>query len=90
MSSLKYTSSGGHVDVALSSDNAMASISVRDTGIGISESDQSHIYERFFRCDQSRSQPGFGLGLSLARAVARAHGGDLGVSSDPGRGSLFT
>jgi heavy metal sensor kinase len=87
---LKYTPSKGHVDVEISSDNTVVSISVRDTGIGISESDQSHIYERFYRCDQSRSKPGFGLGLSLARAVARAHGGDLSLLSNLGRGSLFT
>ena len=51
-------------------------ISVKDTGIGISPSDLPRIFERFYRCDQSRSQVGIGLGLSLARAIARAHGGE--------------
>lgn len=87
---LKYTPDKGRIDVELSSNDAAVSIAVRDTGIGISEADQPHIYERFYRCDESRSQPGFGLGLSLARAVARAHGGDIGVSSSPGSGSVFS
>ena len=86
---LKYTPARGRIDVEMSSDEAVVSIVVRDTGIGISEADQRQIYKRFFRCDESRSQPGFGLGLSLARAVARAHGGDIGVSSSPGNGSVF-
>ncbi|MGZ3560042.1 MAG: sensor histidine kinase, partial [Thermodesulfobacteriota bacterium] len=49
-----------------------------------------HIFERFYRCDQSRSQSGIGLGLSLARAIARAHGGDITVDSLPNQGSIFT
>jgi signal transduction histidine kinase len=65
-------------------------ISVEDTGVGISEMDLSRIFERFYRCDQSRSQAGTGLGLSLARAIARAHGGDITVVSSPNQGSTFT
>ena len=56
----------------------------------VSESNQPHIWDRFFRCDHSRSQPGFGLGLSFARAVALAHAGTLDVWSRPGEGSVFT
>ena len=48
------------------------------------------IFNRFFRCDESRSLPGTGLGLSLARAVARAHGGDIHATSRKGQGSTFT
>ena len=65
-------------------------ISVTDTGIGISEQDLPHIFERFYRCDPSRSQAGTGLGLSFARAVARAHNGDITVNSTPDKGSTFT
>ena len=65
-------------------------ISVKDTGIGISPSDLPRIFERFYRCDQSRSQAGIGLGLSLARAIARAHGGDITATSLPNQGSTFT
>ncbi|HSO67928.1 MAG TPA: sensor histidine kinase [Desulfatirhabdiaceae bacterium] len=48
------------------------------------------MFERFYRCDPSRTQAGTGLGLSLARAIARAHGGDITVESRPGYGSAFT
>ena len=65
-------------------------VSIKDTGIGISSKDLSHIFERFYRCDQSRSQAGIGLGLSLAGAIARAHGGDITVTSAPSQGSTFT
>ena len=65
-------------------------LSISDTGIGIPESDLSHIFDRFYRCDPSRSQTGSGLGLSLARAIARAHDGDITVVSIPNQGSTFT
>ena len=88
---IKYTASGGSVRVLFPecTGNTPA-ITVMDTGIGISAEDLPHIYERFYRCDRSRSQAGTGLGLSLARAIARAHGGDITVESRPGQGSAFT
>jgi heavy metal sensor kinase len=88
---VKYTPPGGTVEVSLSkSDKHDVTISIRDTGIGISATDLPHIFERFYRCDRSRSEPGTGLGLSLARAIARAHGGDITVMSAVDRGSSFT
>ncbi len=87
---LKYTPSGGAVDVSLAETRQNAILTVRDTGIGISSADLPRIFERFFRGDQSRSQAGIGLGLSLARALARAHGGEITVASRPGEGSVFT
>ncbi len=88
---IKYTPANGsiHVDTC-SVDDQSAQISVKDTGIGISEEDLPHIFERFYRCDPSRSQAGTGLGLSFARAVARAHNGDISVASAPHKGSTFT
>jgi signal transduction histidine kinase len=65
-------------------------VTVKDTGVGISESDLPRIFERFYRCDQSRSKPGIGLGLSLARAIARAHQGEITVTSRLNQGSTFT
>jgi signal transduction histidine kinase len=87
---IKYTPSGGRVVISLNDDKDQVAISIHDTGIGISENDLPHIFKRLYRCDSSRSQKGFGLGLSLARAIARAHGGDIIVKSDSGKGSVFT
>ena len=88
---IKYTASGGIVRVLVPecTGNTQA-ITVKDTGIGISAEDLPRIFERFYRCDRSRSQAGTGLGLSLAMAIARAHGGDITVESRPGQGSTFT
>jgi len=88
---IKYTPSKGAVKVSLfEKDGREALVTVQDTGMGIPPDDLPHIFERFYRCDQSRSEPGTGLGLSLARAFARAHHGDITVTSTPGQGSTFT
>ena len=88
---IKYTSSGGTVSVSVSEiDKRFVVITVKDTGIGISQTDLPRIFDRFYRCDQSRSTSGIGLGLSLARAIAKAHGGDINVSSLLNQGSIFT
>ena len=85
---IKYTPSNGTIDVTTSAaEDGSIQIAVKDTGMGISEQDLVHVFERFYRCDPSRSQPGTGLGLSFARAVARAHNGDITVTSTPGEGS---
>jgi len=87
---IKYTPSGGMVNVAVTEQESRICIAFTDSGVGISSADLPHIFERFYRCDQSRSQAGIGLGLSLARAIARAHGGDISAVSVPNQGSTFT
>jgi heavy metal sensor kinase len=87
---VKYTAPGGEVKVSVSEASQDIIITIHDTGIGISGADLTRIFERFYRSDQSRSEPGTGLGLSLARAIARAHGGDITVASELNRGSTFT
>ncbi len=88
---IKYTNSGGTVTVTLNRQGKNRLVlQVCDTGIGIKPDDLLKIFDRFFRGDRSRSQEGAGLGLSLARAIARAHGGDIRVQSDAGKGSTFT
>lgn len=88
---LKYTSSVGKVGIVLESRPEAIQIAITDTGPGISETDQQHVFERFYRCDESRGRSnGCGLGLCFARAVARTHGGDIFLSSKPGNGSTFT
>jgi len=88
---IKYTRTSGNVDLALScSGDERLILTVSDSGIGILPEDLPHIFERFFRCDQSRSEAGTGLGLSLARAVANAHSGRIDVESRHGNGTTFT
>lgn len=65
-------------------------LTVKSTGAGISPADLPRIFERFYRGDRSRSESGTGLGLSLARAIARAHGGDITVESRLHEGSVFS
>jgi signal transduction histidine kinase len=87
---LKCTARGGRVTVSLEGDHDQVIFSVNDTGPGISERDLPHVFDRFFRGDRSRSQPGTGLGLNLTLAIASAHGGDITVTSIPRSGSTFT
>jgi len=87
---IKYTAANGRIDVAVSAVGAIsAQVTVKDNGMGIADKDLEHIFERFYRCDPSRSQAGTGLGLSFARAAARAHGGDITVTSEINDGSTF-
>jgi heavy metal sensor kinase len=88
---IKYTPVDGAIDVTTSAGgDGSIRIAVKDSGMGISEPDLAHVFERFYRCDPSRSQPGTGLGLSFARAVARAHNGDITVTSTSNQGCTFT
>ena len=89
---LKYTREGGSVKVRLTGDSDQVSISIEDTGIGISESDLPHIFNRFYRADQSRDRQtgGSGIGLTITRAIIRAHHGVLLVKSKLGVGTTFT
>jgi signal transduction histidine kinase len=86
---IKYSHANGSVTVVLREAETHILITVKDTGIGISSQDLPRIFERFYRSDASRSEPGNGLGLSLARALVRAHGGDITVESVLGAGSTF-
>lgn len=88
---IKYSQAKGHIDVTLSNDKEqnMVEIVVSDTGSGISEKDRPYIFDRFYRGDKSRSQMGTGLGLSLARTIARAHGGDILFNENRTKGSTF-
>jgi heavy metal sensor kinase len=87
---VKYTPAGGRVTCAARRDDGHAVVEVRDSGPGIPAEDQARIWERLYRGDHSRSERGLGLGLSLVRAIVRAHGGTVDVASAPGSGSAFT
>jgi heavy metal sensor kinase len=82
---LKYSKEGGEVIVTSSAD----AVEIRDFGSGISPEDLPHIFKRFYQADRARSQGGYGLGLSLAQTIVKAHGGSIEVSSAPGEGSTF-
>jgi heavy metal sensor kinase len=87
---IKYTPSHGNIDVSIHrGKGSFVVVSIKDSGIGISEKDLPNIFERFYRCDPSRTETGVGLGLSLARAIALAHGGRIDVLSSIGKGSTF-
>ncbi len=87
---IKYTASGGEVRVHCEQRHGEAVVTVTDSGIGIPAAAKAEVFSRFYRVDASRSEPGNGLGLSLAQAIIRAHGGQIDVESDEGRGSTFT
>lgn len=88
---VKYTSSGGQITVSLQAKTESAAVEVQDTGIGIAANDMPHIFDRFYRADKARSREsgGVGLGLSIARWEAEAHGGSIEVQSVLGKGSTF-
>jgi signal transduction histidine kinase len=88
---IKFTPSGGHVDMALKKDGGFAMVSIRDTGIGIPEEEFEHIFERFYRLDKSRAREsgGTGLGLSICQWIAKAHHGKIELESTLGTGSDF-
>ncbi len=86
-----YTPNGGDISASVVRGKGMATVSVKDTGIGISEEYLSFIFERFYRVDKSRSRAegGTGLGLPIAKQIAESHGGIIEVESQVGRGSTF-
>jgi heavy metal sensor kinase len=88
---VKYTPSDGSVKVSACEVNDTTVVTVTDTGIGVPPEDLPHIFERFYRVDKARSreQGGVGLGLSIAHWIVEAHGGQIQVESDLGRGTAF-
>ncbi len=88
---IKYTEYGGSVWLRVSTADGSTAIEVEDTGVGIDAAHQAAVFERFFVGEKGRSQErkGTGLGLALVKQIARVHGGDVTLSSTPGRGSTF-
>jgi heavy metal sensor kinase len=88
---VNYTPAGGSVSLQLTNEGERVRLEVRDTGIGISERDLPHIFERFYRADVARSRDsgGSGLGLAIARWIVEQHGGVIEAQSTLGGGSIF-
>jgi two-component system sensor histidine kinase SenX3 len=87
-----YSNPGSSVAVAIELEADIAKVVVKDEGVGIPQSEQARVFERFYRVDQSRSREtgGTGLGLSIVKHAALSHMGDVQLFSKPGVGSTFT
>jgi len=88
---LRHTPAGGVITLAAQPAGDGVRFSVSDTGPGLTPEEQAHVFERFWRADASRSRDkgGSGLGLTIARYLIEAHGGEMGVESEPGQGATF-
>jgi two-component system phosphate regulon sensor histidine kinase PhoR len=88
---VKFNRQGGLVTITAEQDGATANVVVEDTGLGIPTADLPRIFERLYRGDKSRSNriEGTGLGLAIVKHLVQAHGGEISVTSDLGRGSRF-
>lgn len=88
---IKYSPGSKEVHVSSTVNNNRVTVSVKDFGIGIGSADQQKIFQRFYRVEGKNETrfPGFGIGLFIAAEIIRRHDGEIGVESDPGKGSVF-
>jgi heavy metal sensor kinase len=86
---IKYTPEGGWVNASVMPSGTSVKLTVEDSGVGIPESHLPHIFDRFYRVPDPNPEKGLGLGLSFVAAIVRAHGGEINVRSELGRGSRF-
>ncbi|MEJ2748816.1 MAG: ATP-binding protein [Anaerolineae bacterium] len=90
---LRHTPVGGQIWVAMEEENGRVRLTVSDNGPGLSAEEAANVFERFYRVDQGRTREenggGSGLGLAVARSIIEAHGGQIGVKSEPGQGAAF-
>ncbi|MHC6230205.1 sensor histidine kinase [Arthrobacter sp. MMS24-T111] len=89
---IKYSPDGGTVSISAEADAQWVSLSVKDTGMGMSADDAARVFNRFFRAEAARQAaiPGAGLGLSITRMIVERHGGTITCQSGEGQGSTFT
>jgi len=88
---VKYSPQGGNVVISTGSTPDAVTVTVADSGIGIPEQAQAHIFDRFYRVlsAQTQTYPGLGLGLYISSEIVRRHGGKIGVASREGAGATF-
>lgn len=87
---IKFSPPGGAVRVSAADEGPLVALSVKDDGPGIDEQNLGRVFERFYKGDTSRAEPGVGLGLAIVKHLVRAHGGTATVTSRPGAGATFT
>jgi two-component system phosphate regulon sensor histidine kinase PhoR len=89
---IKYTPAGGRIAVTCREEGNGVRITVRDTGVGIPAEHLPRIFERFYRVDRERSREagGTGLGLAIVKHIVEAHGSNVEIESEVGRGSTFS
>lgn len=88
---LRFTPKGGKVEISIRPKNDVVELTVSDTGIGIPEKHLPHIFERFYRADESRSRKtgGTGIGLAIVKELVKTHGGEIRVESKESKGTKF-
>ena len=87
---IKFNHAGGKIVISTNYDTISLFVNIADTGTGISREDLPHIFERFYKADKSRAKGGSGLGLAIAKHTIQAHGGNISVKSEQGKGSVFS
>ena len=90
--SVKYTPAGGTITLGFRKTPLAVELFVRDTGVGMEQSDCERVFQRFYRVDAARARAtgGMGLGLSIVLAIAQSHGGSACAQSTPGKGTTIT
>lgn len=86
----KFTKAGGAIKVKLEEDDQHVFISIEDTGAGIPKEQLEKVFERFYQSSNTQSITGFGIGLSIVRDIVALHGGEIGLESEEGKGSIFS
>jgi two-component system sensor histidine kinase MprB len=89
VNAIKFTGTKGEITVAATSDGE-PEVTITDIGVGIAEDDLPHVFDRFYRSQESRSMPGSGLGLSIVRQIAERHSGTVEAGTSPAGGARLT
>jgi len=87
---IKFTGPGGKITVTTRREGDSVAVDIADTGRGIAREDLAHVFERFYKGDKARAGEGTGMGLAIAKHIIEAHGGDIRVQSEEGKGSTFS
>ncbi|MCL4245754.1 MAG: ATP-binding protein, partial [Candidatus Dadabacteria bacterium] len=86
---LRFTMPGGRVTIRAHEEGGFVRFSVEDTGAGIPAEHITNLFDRFYRVPGQEKQSGVGLGLSIVKEIVEAHGGEVSVRSEQGKGSIF-